>query len=146
MRQLAIGIVVVAALAGTAELLHTASMPTFVEAGTSSGLNFRFRNSATSRKYLIETMGGGVAIFDYDNDGWLDLFIARYLEWDFQRGGIFCGVQGPGGRAYCHPDEFKPAANYLFRNNCDGTFSDVSASSGIAAIKGKALGVAFGDF
>ncbi|HXI39578.1 MAG TPA: FG-GAP-like repeat-containing protein, partial [Bryobacteraceae bacterium] len=99
-------------------------------------------------KVHLQTFGWttGAGFFDYDRDGCLDIFIAQYLDWDFEKGGIFCGIDGPGGRAYCHPDEFKPAVNYLFRNNCNGTFTDVGASSGIAAVKGKALGVAFGDF
>jgi tetratricopeptide (TPR) repeat protein len=88
----------------------------------------------------------GAGFFDYDNDGCLDLFISRYLEWDFAAGAMFCGVDQPGGRAYCHPDEFKPVANYLFRGDCHGNFTDVSESSHIAASKGKGLGVAFGDY
>jgi hypothetical protein len=83
---------------------------------------------------------------DYDQDGFLDLFICRYLEWNFSTGARVCGSKQPGGRAYCHPDEFKPIANYLFRNNGDGTFRDVSESSRIQASPGKALGVAFADF
>jgi tetratricopeptide (TPR) repeat protein len=237
----------------------------YIEDGDRAGLRFHFRNSPTSRKYLIETMGGGVAIFDYDNDGWqdiflvngaslkdpqrddepvdksppefwnrlfrnnrdgtfsdvtersglkgsgygmgvsagdfdndgfadllvttyggavlyrnngdgtftdvtgqsgirtkgwttgaafldynndgcLDLFVSRYLEWNFATGGMFCGYQKPGGRAYCHPDEFKPVSNYLFRGNCKGGFSDESEASHIAASKGKGLGVALADF
>src|SRR6478609_8799750 len=77
MRQVAAGIFVIASLAATVRLLHTESPPTYIEAAPSAGLNFRFRNSPTSRKYLIETMGGGVAIFDYDNDGWPDIFLVN---------------------------------------------------------------------
>ncbi|MFN7993762.1 MAG: FG-GAP-like repeat-containing protein [Bryobacteraceae bacterium] len=88
----------------------------------------------------------GAGFFDYDNDGCLDLFIGRYLEWDFASGGIFCGVDKPGARAYCHPDEFKPVSNYLFRGNCHGQFTDISEASHIAAAKGKSLGVTLGDF
>lgn len=84
--------------------------------------------------------------FDYNNDGQLDLFICRYLQWDFAAGSIFCGDSRPGGRGYCHPDKFKPVANLLFKNNGDGTFSDVSGASGIARRAGKALGVAFNDY
>lgn len=84
--------------------------------------------------------------FDYNNDGWLDLFICRYVKWDFRRGSKFCGTTQPGGRAYCHPDEFPPISNYLFKNNGNGTFSDVSEASGIQRSEGKGLGVAFADF
>jgi hypothetical protein len=84
--------------------------------------------------------------FDYNHDGHLDLFICRYLQWDFASGNIFCGDSRPGGRGYCHPDKFKPISNLLFKNNGDGTFTDVSAASGIRAHAGKALGVAFNDY
>ena len=84
--------------------------------------------------------------FDYDRDGRLDLFIARYMEWDFENGSIFCGGPVAGLRAYCHPDNFKGAANVLLHQRADGTFEDVSKSSGIADLSGKGLGVAFADF
>ncbi|MDQ2842391.1 MAG: CRTAC1 family protein [Acidobacteriota bacterium] len=95
----------------------------------------------------LQTSGwmSSAGFFDYDNDGKLDLFICRYLDWNFSKN-IYCGSKEAGGRAYCHPDNFKPVSNYLFHNNGDGTFSDVSAKSHIAATPGKALGVAFGDF
>ena len=83
--------------------------------------------------------------FDYDNDGHLDLFVSRYLEWSFQDN-RHCGEKKPGYRAYCHPDNFEGAANLLFRNNGDGTFSDVSARAGLASVSGKGLGVAFADY
>lgn len=84
--------------------------------------------------------------FDYDRDGRLDLFIARYMEWDFENGSTFCGGPTAGLRAYCHPDNFKGAANVLLHQRADGTFEDVSRSSGIADPAGKGLGVAFADF
>ncbi|MFN3323449.1 MAG: CRTAC1 family protein [Bryobacteraceae bacterium] len=83
--------------------------------------------------------------FDYDNDGHLDLFVCRYLEWSFGNN-PFCGVQRPGGRSYCHPDNFPAIANLLYRNNGDGTFTDVSEQAGIANSQGKALGVSFADY
>jgi hypothetical protein len=84
--------------------------------------------------------------FDYDRDGRLDLFIARYMEWDFENGSTFCGGPTAGLRAYCHPDNFKGAANVLLHQRADGSFEDVSKSSGIADSLGKGLGVAFADF
>jgi hypothetical protein len=83
--------------------------------------------------------------FDYDNDGKLDLFICRYLDWSFSKN-IYCGSRVEGGRSYCHPDNFKPIGSYLFHNNGDGTFTDVSAKSKIGTTPGKGLGVAFADF
>jgi hypothetical protein len=87
----------------------------------------------------------GAAWLDYDRDGRLDLFVARYLEWDFSLN-IYCGENRPGYRAYCHPDQFKPIQYFLYHNNGDGTFSDVSQASGIARFPGKGLGVAVDDF
>jgi hypothetical protein len=84
--------------------------------------------------------------FDYDRDGRLDLFVARYMNWDFESGSMFCGGPTSALRAYCHPDNFKGAANMLFHQRADGSFEDVSKSSGIADPSGKGLGVAFADF
>jgi enediyne biosynthesis protein E4 len=83
---------------------------------------------------------------DYDRDGHLDLFVARYADWDFEKGSLSCGDPRPGYRAYCHPDNFKGAANLLFHQKADGTFEDVSSRSKIADPNGKGLGVAFADF
>src|SRR5260370_14665109 len=83
--------------------------------------------------------------FDFDNDGKLDIFVCRYVDWTFQNN-PYCGERKPGGRAYCHPDNFHGVANILYHNNGDGTFPDVSAKAGVANVKGKSLGVAFADF
>jgi len=83
--------------------------------------------------------------FDYDNDGRLDLFVARYVEWSFEED-RFCGEHKPGGRAYCHPDNYQGISNVLYHNNGDGTFTDQSQKAGIANPAGKSLGVAFADF
>jgi hypothetical protein len=83
--------------------------------------------------------------FDYDNDGRLDLFVTRYVEWSFEDT-RFCGERQPGGRAYCHPDNYPGIANVLYHNNGDGTFTEVSQKAGIANPAGKSLGVAFADF
>ena len=89
--------------------------------------------------------GASAGFFDYDNDGRLDLLVTRYLRWQFTDN-RYCGENKPGYRAYCHPDNFDPIGNVLYRNNGDGTFTDVSAASGIGAHEGKGLGVAFADY
>jgi len=78
---------------------------------------------------------------DYDNDGRIDLFVTRYMEWDTAHNKA-CGV---AFRTYCPPGAFPAITNILYHNNGDGTFTDVSQSSGIASKKGRSLGVAFND-
>src|SRR5438270_3297096 len=83
--------------------------------------------------------------FDYDNDGKLDLFVTRYVDWTFKTN-RYCGEKKPGYRAYCHPDNYEGATNILYRNNGDGTFTDVSETAGVSNPEGKSLGVAFADY
>ena len=83
--------------------------------------------------------------FDYDNDGWLDLFVVRYVQWD-PATEIYCGAGESGNRSYCHPKYYNPLPNALYRNLGNGAFRDVSVESGIAAHMGKGMGLAFGDF
>ena len=84
---------------------------------------------------------------DFDNDGWLDLFVTHYFHWTFkEQGDYWCGVRKPGWRTYCRPDEFQPLPNVLFRNNHDGTFTDVSEATGIARCLGKGMGVVTADY
>jgi hypothetical protein len=80
---------------------------------------------------------------DYDNDGWLDLFISNYVVWN-PATEPRCGT--PEQQFYCHPNVYQGLPNQLFHNNHDGTFTDVSAASGIARHIGKGMGVAFADF
>ena len=80
--------------------------------------------------------------FDYDNDGRLDLFVCQFAEFDKSSG---CGVDKDGKHHYCIPRIFKPRPSWLFHNNGDGTFTDVSKEAGIAAHLGKAWGVVATD-
>ena len=120
---------------------------------TNFGRNTLYRNAGDGTFADVtdraRVQGGGwsasAGFFDYDNDGKLDLFVTRYLDWGFQKN-RYCGEKKPGYRAYCHPDNFDPVANILYRNNGDGTFTDVSSQSAVAASPGKGLGVAFADY
>ena len=87
----------------------------------------------------------GAGFLDYDRDGHLDLFVSRYVEWSFQDN-PWCGERKPGHRSYCHPKHFAPISHLVYRNNGDGTFTDVSASSGFEGAPGKGLGIAFNDY
>src|SRR5579871_3762457 len=81
--------------------------------------------------------------FDYDNDGKLDLFVTRYLDWTPETSKTCGRIEEP---VYCPPGEFGSITNILYHNRGDGTFDDVSVASGIAAKKGRGLGVAFADY
>ena len=83
--------------------------------------------------------------FDYDNDGMLDLMAVKYAEWslDFDR---YCGDRARGLRVYCHPKNFTPTANRLYRNLGEGRFEDVSEQVGLSSFRGRGMSVAFADF
>jgi len=85
------------------------------------------------------------AFVDYNRDGYLDIFVTRYLVWDFSMN-IWCGNGSKDMRAFCHPNLFRPATSILYRNNHDGTFTDVSEQAGISGHPGNGLGVAFNDY
>ncbi len=100
----------------------------FVDDAERAGLIFRYENGSSRLKQLPETMNGGVALFDYDGDGRLDVYAVQ--------GGVF-------------PPDSKPTrrGDRLFRNRGDGTFEDATEKSGLAAIPaGYGHGVAVGDY
>jgi hypothetical protein len=80
--------------------------------------------------------------FDYDNDGRLDLFVCRFVDFDKSKNLPCTSDNKPG---YCVPHLYKPMASWLFHNNGDGTFTDVSRTSGIGNCLGKAWGVVATD-
>jgi enediyne biosynthesis protein E4 len=82
--------------------------------------------------------------FDYDNDGRLDLFVCRFV--DYSKAKLkFCGDRLSGERFYCIPSIYDPMPCWLFHNNGDGTFTDVSKQSGISQSLAKAWGVVAAD-
>ena len=106
----------------------------FVELTPSSGISFMHQAPHTSRKYLIETMGSGVALLDYDNDGRLDIFLVN--------GAPFADPTPPG----TIPNKTGPQYwNRLYHQKPDGTFEDVTTKAGVAGM-GYGMGVAVGDY
>jgi len=82
--------------------------------------------------------------FDYDNDGRLDLFVGRFVDFSKELNKP-CGIHEDGQRHYCIPKVYSPLPSWLFHNNGDGTFTDVSRESGIAEHLGKVWGVVATD-
>jgi enediyne biosynthesis protein E4 len=81
---------------------------------------------------------------DYNNDGNLDLFVSNYCKWEVNKDPV-CGPN-PRTRAYCHPNNYAALPDTLYRNNGDGTFSDVSAATGISRHAGKGMGAVIADY
>jgi len=117
---------------------------------TSYGKNILYHNNGdgtfTDVTAKAGVAGGGWSVsagfFDYDNDGKLDLFVTRYMDWDADHNKI-CGSDW---HTYCPPNAFPATTCLLYHNRGDGTFEDVTEKSGLAAKKGRALGVAFADY
>jgi enediyne biosynthesis protein E4 len=90
-----------------------------------AGIRFRHNSGAFGAKRLPETLGPGCAFFDYDGDGWLDILLVNGMDWPDRRG--------------------DRTTMQLYRNNRNGTFSDVTASAGLA-VEMYGMGVAIGDY
>ena len=121
---------------------------------TNVGSNELFRNMGdgtfTNQTQAAQVAGGGfstAAVFgDFDNDDDLDLFVSNYVEWTVASEKK-CYDYGTGARNYCDPGNYaRPSSDFLYRNNGDGTFTDVSESSGIVSSKGNGLGAIATDF
>ncbi len=82
--------------------------------------------------------------FDYDRDGLLDLFVCNYVKWSPDTD-VFCSLDGKH-KSYCTPEAYRGDTCWLFHNKGNGTFEDVTASSGIFDSSSKSLGVALFDF
>ncbi len=118
------------------QLFHNNGNGTFTDVTAKAGLGGAVYNG---RKMWSIAAGW----FDYNNDGLLDLFVANYCQWDPRFEPVCMGLDG---RGYCHPNSFAPLPNTLYRNNGDGTFTDVSAETGISSVLGKGMGVVFADY
>jgi hypothetical protein len=103
------------------------SRVTFVDVAAQSGIAFRHDNAFSAEKYLIETMGSGCGWIDYDQNGLLDLYL----------------VNGAATRVYTPQ---RPLRSALYRNNGDGTFTDVTSKAGVGAEGLFGMGVAVGDY
>jgi hypothetical protein len=120
---------------------------------TCVGQNRLFRN--TGKGTFIDVtrnsgLGGRVGLstsalwFDYDRDGRLDLFVCNYVKWSPEHD-VFCSLDGKH-KSYCTPEAYRGETCWLFHNRGDGTFEDVTASSGIFDTSSKSLGAALLDY
>ncbi|MGO8759265.1 MAG: CRTAC1 family protein [Terracidiphilus sp.] len=118
------------------QLLHNNGDGTFTDVTEHAGV-----------KGLVPGTGKAWAItagwFDYNNDGLLDLLVVNYLDYNVANAAL-CSIDD--ARTYCSPNNFAGTPNILYRNNGDGTFTDVSASSHVGRTIGKGMGVAFADY
>jgi len=121
----------------SALLLSPALGPPVFDVSQPKGIDFVLQNSPTKQKYLIETMGGGVALFDYNNDGLLDVFLVN-------GGHLSDPMPMPESFDRANPKYW----NRLYRQNKDGSFTDVTEAAGLASAGdgNYGMGVAIGDY
>jgi hypothetical protein len=117
---------------GQSRLFRNTGKGTFVEATKTSGLIGK-QGLSTSAVW-----------FDYDRDGFLDLFVCNYVSWSAEHD-VFCSLDGKN-KSYCTPEAYRGDTCWLYHNRGDGTFEDVTASSGIFDSSSKSLGVAMMDY
>jgi hypothetical protein len=110
------------------------NLATFTDTTSAVGINFEYLASHTSRKYLIETMGSGVALFDYDNDGRLDIYVVNGAPLD-----------DPTSKGTIPLKTGPKYWNRLYHQKKDGTFEDVTEKTGLLGA-GYGMGVAVGDY
>jgi hypothetical protein len=120
---------------------------------TCVGQSRLFRNTgkgtfqdATKSAGLLNKLGFSTSAvwFDYDRDGLLDLFVCNYVRWTAEHD-VFCSLDGKN-KSYCTPEAYRGDTCWLFHNRGDGTFEDVTSTSGIFDTSSKSLGVAMLDF
>ncbi len=119
------------------QLFHNNGDGTFTDVTTKAGV----QGGKLNGKKMWSV---GAGWFDYNNDGLLDLFVVNYCVWEVNKD-PYCRIK-EGVRGYCHPKYYAPTHNTLYRNNGDGTFTDVSEETGIAQQFGKGMSVTFADY
>jgi len=117
-------------------LYHNNGDGTFTDVTAKAGLN-----KPDAEYGPLWSVGG--AWVDIDNDGLLDLIVVNYLSWDIDTEPV-CPVGDH--RDYCHPKMYKPTPIQVYLNNGNGTFRDISASSGVRAHPGKGMGIGVADY
>ena len=117
---------------GQNRLFKNTGKGTFVDVTKSSGLGGR------------QALSTSAIWFDFDRDGLLDLFVCNYVKWSPEHD-VFCSLDGKN-KSYCTPEAYRGETCWLFRNRGDGSFEDVTASSGVFDSSSKSLGVAMLDY